>query len=140
MHWTDHDRQPQWRRRPEIPDGNTVSFSWSGGFVGGSATGQMPSVQFPGPTAASPNPVTFPVNLTVADSATSTMCSTTAKIQDTTAPVIAITQPASTTYVHSATLTLDYWVTDPCTGVKSFTPTMDGSSPCLLATACSPCR
>jgi hypothetical protein len=107
------------------PDGNTVSFSWSGGFVGGSATGQTPSVQFPGPTAASPMPVTSTVNLTVADSNTSTMCSTTAKIQDTTAPVIAITQPASTTYVHSATLTLNYTVTDVCTGVKSFTPTID---------------
>jgi len=110
------------------PDGNTVSFSWSGGFVGGSTTGQMASVQFPGPTAASPMPVTSAVNLTVADTQTSTMCSTTAKIQDTTAPVIAITQPASTTYVHSATLTLNYTVTDPCTGVKSFTPTLDGST------------
>jgi hypothetical protein len=110
------------------PDGNTVSFSWSGGFVGGSATGQMPSVQFPGPTAASPLPLTSSVNLTVADSQTSTMCSTTAKVQDTTAPVIAITQPASTTYVHSATLTLNYTVTDPCTGVKSFTPKLDGST------------
>jgi hypothetical protein len=110
------------------PDGNTISFSWSGGFVGGTATGQMPSVQFPGPTAASPMPLTSAVNLTVADSQTSTMCSTTAKVQDTTAPVIAITQPASTTYVHSATLTLNYTVTDPCTGVKSFTPTLDGST------------
>ncbi len=110
------------------PDGNTISFSWSGAFVGGSATGQTPSVQFPGPTAASPTPVTSTVNLTVADSNTSTMCSTTAKVQDTTAPVIAISQPASTTYVHSATLTLNYTVTDPCTGVKSFTPTMDGSA------------
>ena len=108
------------------PDGNTVSFSWSGAF--GSASGQTPSVQFPGPTAASPTPVTSTVNLTVADSQTSTMCSTTAKVQDTTGPVIAITQPASTTYVHSATLTLNYTVTDPCTGVKSFTPTMDGST------------
>jgi hypothetical protein len=108
------------------PDGNTISFSWSGAFVGGSASGQTPSVQFPGPTAAAPTPITFTVNLTVADSKTSTMCSTTAKVQDTTAPVIAISQPASTTYVHSATLTLNYTVTDVCTGVKSFTPTMDG--------------
>lgn len=110
------------------PDGNPISFSWSGGFSGGSATGEMPSVQFPGPTAAAPMPVTFPVDLTVADSQTSTMCSTTAKVQDTTAPVIAISQPAAITYVHSATLTLNYTVTDVCTGVKSFTPTMDGST------------
>jgi hypothetical protein len=107
------------------PDGNPISFSWSGGFSGGSATGEMPSVQFPGPTAAAPMPVTFPVDLTVADSQTSTMCSTTAKIQDTTAPAIAISQPASITYVHSATLTLGYTVTDVCTGVNRFTPTMD---------------
>lgn len=110
------------------PDGNIVSFSWGGAFVGGTASGQMPSVQFPGPTAASPMPITSTVNLTVADSQASTTCSTTAKIQDTTPPIIGITQPASTTYVHSSTLTLNYTVTDVCTGVKSFTPTMDGST------------
>jgi hypothetical protein len=101
------------------PDGNPITYAWSGGFVGGSATGEMPSVQFPGTG-------TFPVDLTVADSQTSTMCSTSVKVQDTTPPAIAISQPASTTYVHSATLTLSYTVTDVCSGVKSFTPTMDG--------------
>lgn len=110
------------------PDSNTVTFKWSGAFVGGTASGQMPSVQFPGPTSASPMPITSTVNLTVADSQTSTMCSTTAKVQDTTAPIISISQPASTTYVHSSTLTLNYTVTDVCTGVKNFTPTMDGST------------
>ena len=101
------------------PDGNPITFAWSGGFVGGSATGEMPSVQFPGTG-------TFPVDLTVADSQISTMCSTTAIVQDTTPPAIAISQPAPITYVHSATLTLGYMVTDVCTGVKSFTPTIDG--------------
>ena len=101
------------------PDGNTISFDWSGGFVGGSATGEMPSVQFPGTG-------TFPVNLTVADNQTSTSCSTSATVRDTTPPTIAISQPAQTTYPHSATLTLNYAVTDVCTGVSSFTPTMDG--------------
>jgi hypothetical protein len=103
------------------PDDNPITFAWSGGFVGGSASGETPSVQFPGTG-------TFPVNLTVADSRAATSCSTTAKVQDTTPPAIAVSQPASTTYVHSATLTLSYTVSDVCTGVKSFTPTMDGST------------
>ena len=100
------------------PDGNPISFAWSGGFVGGSATGENPSVQFPGTG-------TFPVGLTVADSEASTMCSTTATVQDTTPPLITIVQPKPTTYTHSSTLTLDYTVADVCTGVASFTPTMD---------------
>jgi len=100
------------------PDGNPITYAWSGGFVGGSATGENSSVQFPGTG-------TFPVNLTVADNVTSTMCTTTVLVHDTTPPAIAISQPASSTYVHSATLTLSYTVSDVCTGVKSFTPTMD---------------
>ncbi len=47
---------------------------------------------------------------------------------DTTAPTLAISQPASATYVHSGTLTLDYSVTDGGSGVKAFTPTLDGST------------
>ena len=41
-------------------------------------------------------------------------------------PAITITQPAATTYTHSATLTLNYSVTDGGSGVASFTPTMNG--------------
>lgn len=47
---------------------------------------------------------------------------------DTTAPTIAIVQPTATQYVHSATLTLDYSVSDGGSGVKAFTPTLDGST------------
>ena len=101
------------------PDGNAITFAWSGGFVGGTAAGETTSVQFPGTG-------TFPVTLTAADDLVSTMCSTTVTVQDTTAPVMAISQPAAITYVHSAALTLSYTVTDVCAGVKSFTPTMDG--------------
>lgn len=46
---------------------------------------------------------------------------------DKTAPTITIGQPAATTYVHSATLTLDYAVVDGGSGVASVTPAMDGS-------------
>ena len=84
------------------PDGNTISFDWSGGFVGGTASGEMPSLQFPGPTAAAPMPVTSPVTLTLADSQVSTSCDTKATVQDTTPPAIAISQPAAIPYVHSA--------------------------------------
>ncbi len=42
-------------------------------------------------------------------------------------PVITITQPAATTYTHSSTLTLNYGVTDGGSGVKTVTPTMNGS-------------
>jgi hypothetical protein len=48
---------------------------------------------------------------------------------DTTAPTITINQPAATNYTHSQTLTLSYTVDDGSgSGVKSFTPTLDGSS------------
>ena len=43
-------------------------------------------------------------------------------------PAIAINQPMATQYVHSATLTLNYTVTDGGSGVSTFTPTMNGST------------
>jgi hypothetical protein len=50
-------------------------------------------------------------------------------ILDTTPPVITIVQPAATQYAHSATLTLGYTVNDfGGSGVKSFTPKMDGAT------------
>jgi hypothetical protein len=46
---------------------------------------------------------------------------------DNTAPVIDITQPAAGTYIHSATLTLNYTVGDGAgSGVASFLPLLDG--------------
>jgi beta-glucosidase/6-phospho-beta-glucosidase/beta-galactosidase len=44
------------------------------------------------------------------------------------APVIAITTPAAKQYAHSATLMLDYQVTDGGSGVNRFTPKLDGST------------
>jgi hypothetical protein len=43
-------------------------------------------------------------------------------------PTIIINQPMPTQYVHSATLTLNYTVTDGGSGVSTFTPTMNGST------------
>lgn len=43
-------------------------------------------------------------------------------------PTIIINQPMATQYVHSATLTLNYSVTDGGSGVATFTPTMNGST------------
>jgi hypothetical protein len=48
-------------------------------------------------------------------------------VEDTLPPVIDIIVPEAIEYVHSATIVLDYTVTDICTGVASVTPTMDGS-------------
>ncbi len=43
-------------------------------------------------------------------------------------PAIVINQPMATQYVHSATLTLNYTVTDGGSGVGTVTPTMNGST------------
>jgi hypothetical protein len=43
-------------------------------------------------------------------------------------PVITITQPTASNYVHSGTLTLGYTVSDGGSGVATITPTMNGSS------------
>lgn len=44
------------------------------------------------------------------------------------APTITILQPVATTYVHSATLTLSYSITDGGSGVDQFLPKLDGST------------
>ena len=43
------------------------------------------------------------------------------------APVIVITAPAATSYLHNSTLTLGYTVTDGGSGVAAVNPTLDGS-------------
>ncbi len=50
-------------------------------------------------------------------------------VLDDTPPVITINQPTATAYVHSATLTLDYSVTDGAgSGVGAVTPLLDGAA------------
>lgn len=63
------------------PDCNTITFTWTGPFEGGMATGPNPTVEFSGTG-------TFNVNLEVNDGSASTMCSTTVTIEDTTPPTI----------------------------------------------------
>jgi hypothetical protein len=47
---------------------------------------------------------------------------------DNSAPAITIVQPAATSYVHSATLTLNYSVVDSGSGVNTVAVTLDGST------------
>lgn len=47
-------------------------------------------------------------------------------ITDTTAPVITITSPTATTYLHPAFITLDFTATDDISGVKSIWADLDG--------------
>ena len=50
-------------------------------------------------------------------------------VLDTTAPITTIVQPMATAYAHSATLTLNYSVSDETgSGVASYVPTMDGAT------------
>lgn len=58
---------------------------------------------------------------------------------DTTPPVATITQPAATQYGHNVTLTLGYSVSDGSgSGVKSFTPKMDGETASQFCAASNP--
>ena len=69
------------------------------------------------------------VTLAVADQAGSFGADTaTIRIEDTQGPVITIVEPRPVEYLHSATIVLDYGVTDACTGVDSFVATIDGAA------------
>lgn len=48
-------------------------------------------------------------------------------VVDSKAPGIAIAQPRPIAYTHSDTLVLDYTVADACTGVRGFSPRLDGA-------------
>ncbi len=63
------------------PDGDPLTFDWSGPFVGGTATGVMPTVDFAGTGM-------FSVDLTVSDGLATDMCSADVTIEDTTPPVV----------------------------------------------------
>jgi hypothetical protein len=56
------------------PDGNSLTYTWTGPFIGGTATGVNPTVKFNGGG-------TFPVTLAVSNGSVSTSCMSTVKIQ-----------------------------------------------------------
>ncbi len=56
------------------PDGNTLTYTWTGPFIGGTATGVMPTVKFNGGG-------TFPVTLTVSNGSVSTSCTSSVTIR-----------------------------------------------------------
>lgn len=63
------------------PDGDPLDFIWTGPFVGGTASGPMPTVDFPGAG-------TFSVDLEVSDSFASDVCSADVTVVDSTPPVV----------------------------------------------------
>jgi hypothetical protein len=69
-------------------NGDALDFTWAGPFLGGSATGPQPLVQFPGTGA-------FGVTLTVSDGDASSTCTASATVQDTLPP--SIVAPADVT-------------------------------------------
>jgi PKD repeat protein len=56
------------------PDGNPLTYTWTGPFIGGTATGVMPTVTFNGGG-------TFPVMLTVSNGTVSTSCTASVTIR-----------------------------------------------------------
>jgi hypothetical protein len=56
------------------PDGNALTYTWTGSFVGGTATGVTPTVKFNGGG-------TFPVTLTVSNGTVSTSCTSSVTIR-----------------------------------------------------------
>lgn len=71
------------------PNGDSLSYLWTGSFTGGSANGPMPFVTFETPTG---NRL---VDLTVDDGLETDMCDATVQVVDTTSP--SITPPADVT-------------------------------------------
>jgi murein DD-endopeptidase MepM/ murein hydrolase activator NlpD len=63
------------------PDGDPLGFTWTGPFVGGTATGATPTVSFPGPGV-------FSVDLEVSDGFAADTCSAAVTVVDTAAPTV----------------------------------------------------
>lgn len=95
------------------PDGDPLEFTWTGAFVGGSATGQSPTVEFPGTGM-------FAVDLRVSDGLEFAMCSANVDVLDTTPPTVEATVAQSSLWspAHSL-IDVGYNVTadDLCSGM-----------------------
>lgn len=108
------------------PDDDPLTYSWTGPFSGGTASGVSPSVVFSGLGE-------FAVGLTVADDwGGAAACSTTVTVQDTTAPEIACNAPA-TIVPPDAPVSFTATATDLCgstsvaiTGYDCYTYTKKG--------------
>lgn len=96
------------------PDGDPLTFSWNGPFSGGTATGAMPSVQFP-------NTGTFNVGLDVSDGPTNATCSTSVTVKDTLPPVIPPNPPPAECTSPAGTFVDIGKPTDLCDPNPSFT-------------------
>ena len=94
------------------PDGDTLAFTWTGSFVGGTASGPAPTVVFQGPGIST-------VHLTVRDPFESASCSAQVNLIDTTPPVVgcAVTQSSLWPAAHDL-VDVGYTVTtqDSCSG------------------------
>jgi len=91
------------------PDGDPLTFAWSGPFVGGAATGATPSVDFPGYGA-------FSVGLSVSDDFSGrSSCTADVAVVDTIAPVIQCNSAATIT-PSDAPVTFTATASDRCMG------------------------
>lgn len=91
------------------PDGDSLSYSWSGPFVGGTASGSTPTMQFSGYGQ-------FSVNLDVSDDFGGTAtCSAEVEVVDTTPPSIACNAP-ETIAPTDAPVSFKATATDVCVG------------------------
>ncbi|HEY6261879.1 MAG TPA: HYR domain-containing protein [Nitrospiraceae bacterium] len=80
---------------------NPVTYSWTGPFAGGKATGPTPIVQFAGLG-------TFTVNLEVGDGKSATTCSTSVTVLDTTPPIITCPEDIAIDATNAAGAIVEY--------------------------------
>jgi hypothetical protein len=88
----------------------TLTYTWTGGFAGGTATGVKPVVQFTGAGE-------FPVTLTVSDGTLTSSCTTTVKIQDHTPPTLIPPPPITISSCQSPNIGTPT-VSDTCGGAS----------------------
>jgi hypothetical protein len=90
------------------PDGDPLSFVWTGPFSGGTANGSQPTVSFGSPGF-------FAVDLDVSDGLATSMCSASVTFDDTLSPVISCNSPA-TIIPPDAPITFTATAEDQCEG------------------------
>jgi len=104
------------------PDGDPLSFAWTGPFVGGAAAGAMPKVQLPGTGKVS-------VNLEVSDGLAADSCSADVTVVDTTRPTVtcAVAVPSLSPPNHGlVNVGLTASATDICDGAPPVVVTVFG--------------